>query len=65
MTEDEIKVMIREWMAEVGMPMAEMARLSGYSRNSLYLWLYHNHKMPVTALVDILEVLGGHLEVTL
>ena len=65
MTEEEIKVLIRAWMAEAGISMAEMSRQSGYHRSCLNYWFNGGHKMPVTALVDILEVLGGHLEVTL
>ena len=65
MNDEEIKAMIRERILESGMEMTELARRSGYNRNTLYNWLYHGTKFPLSALVDILDVLGGKLEVTM
>lgn len=63
MTEDEIKTLIREWMAELDLSVSELARRLGISRHTLTNYLNRGRSMPVWLLIDIMQELGGKVEV--
>lgn len=63
MTEDEIKVLIRKRMAGLNLSMAELSRRTGISRNALVNYFNRGRSMPLRVLIDIMQALGGKVEV--
>ena len=63
MSEEDIITMIREWMAELDLSVSELARRLGISRHTLTNYLNRGRSMPVWLLIDIMQELGGKVEV--
>lgn len=63
MTEDEIKGMIRKRMAELDLSVSELARRLGISRHTLTNYLNRGRSMPLRVLINIMQELGGKVEV--
>lgn len=63
MTEDEIKGMIRKRMAELDLFVSELARRLGISRHTLTNYLNRGRSMPLRVLINIMQELGGKVEV--
>ena len=63
MTEDEIKTLIRERMVELNLSMVELSRRTGISRNALINYFNRGRSMPLRVLIDIMQELGGKVEV--
>lgn len=63
MSEEDIIALIREWMAELDLSVSEFARRLGISRHTLTNYLNRGRSMPVWLLIDIMQALGGKVEV--
>lgn len=55
--------MIRKRMAELDLSVSELARRLGISRHTLTNYLNRGRSMPLRVLINIMQELGGKVEV--